>query len=425
MKNLLIKNTNFINKNLKFISNKDILIENGIIKKIGKISGQRTNIFDGRKFLLTSGFINAHFHLGETIFRGNANLKSLKHYLQYTASFTPYLKTTKSHNIISKISLIEAAKNGTSTISCSRGWDITQRSGIRGALGFPLMNSKKLKHFYENFENFFENKRKKFPILLESGNTQIKLDLWIHSLNKINIKLLELVSQKFSESTEINLTIHIAETKDQVKEIKKKFGKTEIQILSEYSLLNKRTNLVHVNHITSKDMELIAKHKANITICPISNILLNSGLPDLKKILKNKINVSIGTDGLATNNSASLLESAKITYLLFKDIISIDELFKMITINPAKTTGFDKCGIISTNHYADINFYDFTNSSLFPKENILKNLILNPTLLPKHVMVDGDFIIKDYKHTKINEKNALTDFKRLSKKIKNETPKKL
>ncbi len=420
MRKILIKNTNFINKDFELTSKKDILIEDGIIKKIGKISDKGLRTFDGKNFLLTSGFINAHFHLGETIFRGNADLTSLKHYLKYTSSFENYLKTFRSHEIISEISLIEAMKSGTSVISCSRGWDVTKRSGIRGSLGFPIMNSKKLRYFYKNFETMFEIKKRDFPFLFNSGNVQIKLDLWVHSLNALDNKILRLVSRKFSESADLNLTIHIAETKDQVNRVKKRFGKSEVQVLMDYGLLNERVNLVHVNHVSNKDIKLIANKGANITICPISNLLLNSGLPNLRTFLEHNINVSIGTDGLATNGSASLLESAKVTFLLYRNIVKLTDIFKMISINPAKTLGFDKCGFIDKGYYADINFYDITNSNLFPKENILANLILSPSLFPRHVMVDGIFVVKNYKPVKIDEKESLNNFERLSKKIQNE-----
>ena len=417
----LIKNANFIDWKNKLVVGKDLLINNGKIEYIGKVEKtSNIKIIDGNKYLLLPGFINSHFHLGETVFRGHAPNNSLQSYLDYTSKFNKKLKSEKNHHIISAFSILEAVFAGTTTISCARGWLATEESKLRGLLGYPIMKSEKLMKYYTGFTGKFNQISKKFPKLFKSGNTQISLGLWIHSLHFLDEDALYLISKLFNQNKNIRLTIHVAETKEGVKKIRKCFKGNEIEILKKFKLLNERTNLIHVNHINDDNIKLIARSKANITICPTSNLFLNTGLPNLRKFLAAGINTSIGTDGLATNYSASLVDAAKVTYFAFRNLdLKPPQLLDMITKNPAKALGFDKCGSIKEGNLADILFFKIEDSALNPIENTLKNFIFGKTILPIHVMIDGNFVVKNGKIA--NQKEIINNFEELASKIENET----
>ena len=393
----LIRNTHFIDENNHLVDGQDILIEEGIIKSIGKINvDSNAKIIDGSKYLILPGLMNAHFHLGETIFRGYAPNDSLKKYLEYCSRFSQQLKSEKAHYTISKFSLFESVSAGTTTISCARGWLATEETKVRGVLGYPLMKSDKLSQYYECFASNFTKMLEDFPKKFESGNIQISLGLWIHSLCSLDEEELNSISEVFLSNKNLNLMIHVAETIETATKVRERFGGTEIQVLHRYGLLSDRTNLVHVNHITDEDVKLIANNNSNVTICPSSNIFLKTGLPRLRKIIDPGINISIGTDGLATNYSASLIDSARTTYFAFRDLdLEPGQLLDMITKNPTKTLGLERCGSIKENYFADLVFYDINNFPPDLLENALKYLIFGRSIIPTHVMVDGNFVIKD------------------------------
>mgnify|MGYP002638517422 FL=1 len=410
-KKLIIKNCLFLNEEINLSRCKFMLMENGVITLISNTKPKiNAEIFDAKNYLITPSFVNAHFHLGETIYKDYANTSSLKNYLEDTENINKLFKPS-SHHIISEVSLLEAIKHGTSIISCSRGWNATKKSGLRGDLGFPLMKSDKLKQFFVNFEKQFSEKSKEFPIQFQTNNNQIVMGLWIHSLNMIDESALKKAAIIFKKNKNISLTLHLAETKEQTVQIKNKYGLSEIELLEKHGLLNKRTNLIHCNHLSLKDVSLIAKKKANITICPVSNKILSSGFPNLELFLKKGINVSIGTDGLATTESASLLQNAKRTKELLKIKISDKELIKMITINPAKTLGFSS-GIIKEELFADLNFFKIKNDKTTLKDLLNENLIL------EHLIIDGKFVMKKNKILTLNEQKIKKDFQKLVSKVK-------
>jgi len=414
----IIKNSMFLNEDMELINGNVIVIRNGVIHSI--ISDEPNcfpnKVIDANNLLIVPSFINSHYHLGETIYRSFADTSSLENYLAFTENASQFLNSESHHNI-AIISLIEAIKSGTSVISCARGWNAVQQIGIRGNLGYPLMKSTKLKQFYNDFDHFYINKSKKFPIVFQTGNIQIILGLWIHSLEYIDNDVLKKISKIYNSNSETYLSIHVSETKKQVINNFKKYGMTEIEVLDKYGLLAEKTNIVHANYINNNDFDLIANKKANITICPVSNKILNTRLPNLPILQSLGINISIGTDGLATSYSASILEHATFTYLFYREFnINSNQLFKMITLNPAKTIGFKNSGAIKIGFVADFNFFDLNDSRLYPLDNAISNILFN-NIRPIHVMVDGKFVMKDRKLININEREAINLFCSIRKKI--------
>ncbi|MBT3304447.1 amidohydrolase family protein [Candidatus Woesearchaeota archaeon] len=398
----LIKNATYIDENNQLV-NSDIRIEKGKIKKLGKLSQTKTDqVINGEKYLISPSFVNAHFHLGETIYRGFAPRDSLKAYLSYTESVAS--SEEKVHTTISQLSIAESIETGTSTISCARGWKAMKKTPLRGLLSYPLMKSKKLIKYYKN--DLFEETLQNEEVLTKNKTQKVKVGLWIHSLDKIDEERLKQVSKILTKNKKIMLTIHVGETKKQMQRTINKTHLTEIELLDKYGLIRAQTNLVHLNHCSLKDLTTIANKKANVTLCPTSNACLNTGLPDISTMQKKGINICIGTDGLATNDSASLLEACKFTFLLNRSAnISPKALFNMITKNPAKTLGFNN-GVIKEGKYADLNFFEINKPNLHPIKNVLSNLIFAGPHIPSKRMIDGEFVFT-------KTKNIISNFEEL------------
>ncbi|MFC1755273.1 amidohydrolase family protein, partial [Thermoproteota archaeon] len=392
----LIKNCSYLDEEYNIVSGRDILIENGMIIKIGRgLDPTTASVIDSRSHLLVPGLINAHYHLGETIFRGSAPNSSLEDYLSHTSRVGRELRGDESHKVISQLSLYEALVNGTTLVSCARGWEAAREMEIRGVLSYPLMRSDKLIDHYHRFEKEFKGLCERYTRNFCSSSPQTKMGLWLHSINYTDEEMLESASRNYAEDDELTLTIHVAETAKQREEVLTRYGLSEIEILDRFDLLDSRTNLVHCNHVSENDLHLIKEKSANITVCPASNTYLNTGLPDLERMLDLGINISIGTDGLATGVSASLIETAKITYLLFRDLdLPATELWDMITKNPARTLGFERCGSIREGNYADINFFNMMSPSIHPIEDAARNLLFASYMTPERVMVDGRFVVE-------------------------------
>jgi 5-methylthioadenosine/S-adenosylhomocysteine deaminase len=405
---ILLKNCYIVtqNKKRKNIFG-DILIENGKIKKIGELDkSDADKVIDVNGSIVLPAFINTHMHLGETIFKGFCKKMNLKEYIKFTENINKKIKNKKfvRHATV-KFSLLELIKNGVSTFCAARSWRQVKNSGLRAFLGYPFMKSKKLRNYCYSL-NSFDKLYEKY------SEKMIKFGIWIHSLSYVDSKILDFISEKFRERKDIFLTIHVGEMSSERKEIYLRYKRLPIEVLDDYKLLDNRTILVHCNYLCEDELNIIAKRKAHVSFCPISNILFKNSPPNIMKFIKRKINFSLATDGLLTSNSANLLKVARVASLLWRKILSPQKLIDSITVNAAKALNlFDTVGTIEKNKSADLIV--FSNSLLKPNnmENIFLNLIyFSPR--PSHLIVEGKFIMENGKCSTLDENKIIKDFKR-------------
>ena len=103
--------------------------------------------------------------------------------------------------------------------------------------------------------------------------------------------------------------------------------------------------LVHNTHTRRKDIESISsrfkKDQIFWVMCPKSNLFIEDKLPEDLIVNRKGLNLCLGTDSLASNNSLSLLEEIK-TLQKYFPAIELEELVKWSTLNGAKALGVDE-----------------------------------------------------------------------------------
>src|SRR5690554_3889423 len=109
-----------------------------------------------------------------------------------------------------------------------------------------------------------------------------------------------------SGKTGARIQIHLHETAFEVAEAIEKEGKRPIERLAELGALSDRTQCVHMTQLTDSDIALVAGTGAHIVHCPESNLKLASGLCPAHKLMESGVNLTIGTDGAASNNDLDL-----------------------------------------------------------------------------------------------------------------------
>ncbi len=100
----------------------------------------------------------------------------------------------------------------------------------------------------------------------------------------------------------------------------------------------------HCCYATEQELDAISKLDTSITHCPRSNRLLDSQSLDLQKLLERNISLSLGTDGLSSNNSLSLWDEMRTALFLHEGIkleSLANELLKSVTVNGAKALGLE------------------------------------------------------------------------------------
>jgi cytosine/adenosine deaminase-related metal-dependent hydrolase len=93
-------------------------------------------------------------------------------------------------------------------------------------------------------------------------------------------------------------------------------GVSTIQYLKRHGVLETRPLLAHCINVDEKDLDLIKGANAGVAHCPKSNAKLRHGRAPFASFIAHGINVGLGSDSVASNNTCDILEEARFATLL-------------------------------------------------------------------------------------------------------------
>ncbi|HOI59741.1 MAG TPA: amidohydrolase [Candidatus Pacearchaeota archaeon] len=387
---ILIKNVILENKK------QDILIEGNEIKKIDdEINIEVDEIIDAKeKKMILPGFINCHTHSAMTLLRGFADDLPLNEWL--FNKIIPVEEKLTDEDIYwgTKLALIEMIKSGTTFINemyLFRGLNSTAKAveemGIRANIGICLDNS-----------NFEKIKSSKIP-----KNTElIDYSLAPHAIYTTSPELLKWVKE-VSDKNDMLIHMHLSETQKEVQDSIENYGKRPVNYLNDLGLLSDKCVFAHSVWLNNEELEILKDKECSLVYNPCSNMKLASGVFRFDDIKNKGINICLGTDGAASNNSLNMIEEMKIGALLQKinniDPIAAraDGIIKAATQNGAKAL-HKKTGKIEEGYLADLILIDLENTYFNPCFNFTSSLVYAANSeCVKDVICNGKIIMRDRK----------------------------
>jgi 5-methylthioadenosine/S-adenosylhomocysteine deaminase len=129
-------------------------------------------------------------------------------------------------------------------------------------------------------------------------------------------------------------------------------GRTTVAMLDRLGVLRARPLLIHCVLLDADDIRRVADTGSAVAHCPVANARLGHGLAPYPEIIEANVRVGLGTDSVGSNNRLDLLEEARIASILHRarvarpDVLSPDDLLKLVTIDGARALGLD--GTIGT-----------------------------------------------------------------------------
>ena len=117
---------------------------------------------------------------------------------------------------------------------------------------------------------------------------------------------------------ELPIHTHVHETPGEIAESERQFGVRPLERLARLGILSAQFIGVHAVHLTSPEIEALARNGSHVAHCPASNLKLASGIAPLAALRAAGVNVGIGTDGAASNNRLDLLGEMRLAALLAK-----------------------------------------------------------------------------------------------------------
>jgi 5-methylthioadenosine/S-adenosylhomocysteine deaminase len=139
---------------------------------------------------------------------------------------------------------------------------------------------------------------------------------------------------------------------------------------------------VHGVHFNNDEIAQLAAACVSIAHCPRSNLKLADGIAPVERYRSAGINISLGTDGAASNNALDLLDEMKSAALLAKATESDDSALpaatalRMATLNGAMALGLaDITGSIEKGKWADLTCVNLQRFRTLPVYDPLSQLV--------------------------------------------------
>jgi 5-methylthioadenosine/S-adenosylhomocysteine deaminase len=225
--------------------------------------------------------------------------------------------------------------------------------------------------------------------------------------------------------------IHLSETAAEVENCLRERGKRPVHYLNDIGLLEARCVFAHGVHIDAGEMEVLQQKPVSISICTDSNLKLASGLAPIKAYLDHGINLSLGTDSVASNNDLDLLGELSTTAKLHKALnndpafLPAIEALKLVTINAARALGVeDRRGSLEIGKDADFLVIDTQSLNSMPIYEPASQLVyaINSRQI-RDVFVAGKQVVKEQRLVNLDEAELLQTATRYATMIKEELSK--
>ena len=371
---ILFKNVRVLDVEKSTLFKANVLVENDIISRIGNFECSADKIIEGNNNILMPGFVNAHAHNPMTLLRNTFDDYPLEQWLFENILPKENLFTPQDVYWGEMLGIAESVRNG---ITCFEECYFYQenmveaidKAKVRARIGLgKAIGDTNLKQSILNVYNLCKDKK------------LITNMLYAHSVYGYSLDELE-TNVSFANKLNLPLSIHMAETLKEVGDCDSNYNKSPAQLLESVGYFDKPCLIYHGVHCDKDDMQILYQYDVSVATCPSSNIKLASGIAPIYSYLQKGINVCIGTDGPASNNSIDMFKEMFLTSCLAKiytgkaDSINSGEILKMATINGAKALGLEKVGLVKEGWQADLIVIDTTNLHFQPENDMVSSLV--------------------------------------------------
>lgn len=389
----------------------DILIRNGRIEAIGKVSAEQAQglpVVSGKGLTAIPGLVQTHIHLCQSAFRNTADDKELLDWLsQYIWPGEASLGE-RQLKLTAQMGIAELLLGGTTTIldmATIRHTDVVfqalAESGMRAVGGKCLMDDREICP----------------PELVEDTDAALRetlelIEKWHgHDGGRLRYAVtprfavsctdqLMRESVRLAEKHNLTLHTHASENRGEIELVRKRTGRGNLKYLADVGFLTSRSCIAHCVHLEDGDMELLKGSGAHVLHCPSSNLKLASGIASIPDMLDAGVSVSLGADGAPCNNNLDAFQEMRLAALIHKPrygprSMPARSVFHLATRAGAHALGqADRIGQISVGYQGDVVLMDLGQPHVLPADDVFAALVYSARAGDvRDVFVGGEHLV--------------------------------
>lgn len=381
---IIIKDMKTLFKNARILkmTDENILIGNLLVKddRIAYIGKELPNnkdideVIECNGNIIMPGFKNAHTHSAMSFLRSKTDDHTLQDWLFNVVLPREALLQPGDVYEMAKISYLEYLTSGI-TACFDQYYSPLESAKAAEEMGMRIVLLGTYNKEFDSVQKLVD-----FYLSVNGKDGLVRYCLGVHAEYTLGEGELEKVVEA-CHILKAPFYTHISETEKEVKECIAKRGMTPVAYFEKMGAFDYGGGGYHCCWFTDDDIEIYKRHNCSVVTCPGSNTKLASGIAPICKYLQKGLNVAIGTDGPASNNSLDMFKEMTLTYALqkvtLKDPTALPafELLKMATVNGAKAMGLTDADVLEVGKKADIIELDLSRPNMQPLNNIVNNIV--------------------------------------------------
>ena len=381
---------------------------------------EAAEIVDGRRFVITPGFINGHIHTTETL---------IKNYIPENVGFDDgvwrwsvplyELQSPAEQCLAAQLAAVSMLRTGTTcfleagtVIALDPVFDALQATGIRGRLGQWVLDrafsdDQDQTALTDRALNVLEDELIRYP-----GKDGQRLAAWPQLIGHNTITdALWRGAKQLADQHGAGVSAHMSPVEDDPDWYVANTGKRPIVHLAELGALGSNVCLTHMVHVDEAEIDLMAAHGMSVVHCPGAALKGGFGTTShgrFPEMAARGITIMLGTDGA---DHADLMRCVTLMASMFKDarrdtsVFLASQALEMATVNSAKAMGLtDQIGSLEVGKKADLVCHDTDRPEWRPLLNPVAQLVWSANGSGVHsVWVDGKRVVDNYRCTTIDE----------------------
>ncbi len=418
---MLFEKIDILDENMQLCKDCYVAVEGDTITYIGneRPKGDFAETYNGQGKLLIPGLYNMHAHSTMTLLRGYAENLPLQRWL--TEMIFPFeaLITDESALPATRLAIAEMLRYGIVSFSDMYFFEDARAQAIEeSGIKCNICNSiscfdedahykdidsyRKNEHIYRDFHGAFDGR--------------LLMDMCLHSEYTTTPNIVREVAEKSLEYG-LGMHIHVSETKSEVEECKARHdGKTPPKYLADLGVFDSRTTAAHCVWLEGEDFDILRDKGVSIATNPASNLKLGSGFMNCPEVVTKGISLTIGTDGVASNNAHNLFREMYLLATIHRGYtqnpvgLSPAEILKIATIAGANAQGRSKCGKLAVGYKADLVVLDIDKPWMQPVTDMATNVIYSESGEDVVLtMVDGKVVYRNGEWPGIDVEKAMAE----------------
>jgi 5-methylthioadenosine/S-adenosylhomocysteine deaminase len=418
----------------RVVFNAAILIEGDRIVAIDDADAlagarERADVIDGRGKVAVPGFIDTHAHADQSLLRG---IGDDLHWIPFLADvIIPYIahRTPRDVVVAYRLSILEMLRSGTTCFvspNVSPGDDLGGLTGSIAELGIRAVLARYVTPTGEAEGGTAEAGGGLEPtaeaIATWDGAADGRISLWfgLHTPRQPG----DLYQPSFypavaAKARELGTRVvyHFSSEREDAEYYETTFGMPAVQWARDNDALGENVLLINACQVSPAEIELLAETGTHVAHSPVANMKMATGIAPLVELADAGVNVSLGTDGGANNNSHDMLAEMKAACLLQNvsrgraGALKAERALEMATIGGARAIGrAHDLGSLEPGKLADVVLLDCARPNTAPALDPVSTVVYsaNPANVDT-VIIGGSIVVRGGAVENVNEREVVAE----------------